>query len=64
MLEVVQTMASRGLAPPLLLRFPDILAHRLRQLQVCQPHNTHSQQAGTHKIQRSESGLNDLSRFA
>jgi arginine decarboxylase len=33
-LEVVQVMAARGLQTPLLLRFPDIVAHRLRQLQV------------------------------
>ena len=33
-LEVVQTLERRGLHTPLLLRFPDILAHRVRLLQV------------------------------
>ena len=33
-LEVVEVLGERGLQTPLLLRFPDIVAHRLRQLQV------------------------------
>lgn len=33
-LEVVHVLEERGLQTPLLLRFPDIVGHRLRQLQV------------------------------
>lgn len=32
--EVVRTLRAAGVHPPLLLRFPDIVAHRLNKLQV------------------------------
>lgn len=41
-LEVVHVLEERGLQTPLLLRFPDIIGHRLRQLQVLKTTHTES----------------------
>ena len=32
--EVVRLLRANGVHPPMLLRFPDIVSHRLRKLQV------------------------------
>ena len=35
--HLTRAVQARGLQPPLLLRFPEIVAHRMQQLQVGPP---------------------------